>query len=144
MAVFRNQPYSSGRFVVDLGTGDEGFSEVQLPVFAELGTIYREGGDKNSAQHNLPLHPQFGLAVLRRGFQGRLELYQWWREIALGQVARRDVSIKLLDESASTVVVIWKLKSAWPSGYYFSPLLAGGCEVLIESLELTCDEVEME
>lgn len=145
MATARAQPYSNCFFNVDLGTGQPlGFHEVQLPQLSELVVEYREGNDKVSGSHKLPARTQVGTLTLKRGFNGELSLYQWWRQVEQGDsAARRNLVIALLDELLQPVAQ-WKLRNAWPSRYYFSPLQGEGRGVLYEIMEVTCETLELE
>jgi hypothetical protein len=40
------------------------------------------------------------------------------------------------------VVAGWVLHGAWPARYTVAPLLAQGGDVLIEEVEVVCDQVE--
>ena len=136
MPVQRENPYVNFNFVVDIGAGEGlGFSEVDLPS-GELAVIaYREGGDKSSTARKLPGPARYANVTLKRGVTGRLELFEWWREVRAGNLDRRNVTITLLDEQRSPVQR-WVLRNAWPAKLDFGPLNALGNDVVIETLEL--------
>lgn len=143
MAVQRDNPYPNFNFVVD-GLGAEiAFAEVELPS-AEIETIeYREGADRTNASRKLPGRVRYGNVVLRRGVAGDLALWQWFREVSQGQQVRRDVTVTLLDE-ARNAVQQWRFREAWPVKYDPSDLNAKGNEVLIETLELAVESIDVE
>jgi phage tail-like protein len=144
LAVRRDNPYANYNFVVELD-GDEvgGFREVDLPD-GELEVIeYREGSDSVSSARKLPGRVKYANVMLKRGLAGRGELFQWWKSVRDGQVARRDVAITLLDEQRQPVQR-WVLRNAWPTKLDYSPLNALGNEVVIESLELAHEGFETE
>jgi phage tail-like protein len=145
MAVLRDQPYANARFVVEIdGMETQAFAEVHLPEMSDDVVEYRDGTDKDAAPRKLPGRPRYGTMTLRRGFRGGLELHQWWREATNGgQGGRRNVLVRLLDEGATSVVAEWRLRAAWPARHWFSPLVAQGCETLMENVELACDSVEL-
>ena len=136
MPVQRDNPYVNFNFVVDIGAGEGlGFSEVDLPS-GELAVIaYREGGDKSQTARKLPGLATYANVTLTRGVTGRLELFEWWREVRAGNLDRRNVTITLLDEQRSPVQR-WLLRNAWPAKLDFGPLNALGNDVVIETLEL--------
>ena len=136
MPVQRDNPYVNFNFVVDIGAGEGlGFSEVDLPS-GELAVIaYREGGDKSPTARKLPGLATYANVTLKRGVTGRLELFEWWREVRAGNLDRRNVTITLLDEQRSPVQR-WVLRNAWPAKLDFGPLNALGNDVVIETLEL--------
>jgi phage tail-like protein len=145
MAVFRDQPYGNARFVVQVdGVPAQAFSEVHLPEFSDEVVEFREGSDPEGASRKVPGRPRFGTLLLRRGFRGSLELYEWWRQATAGEASgRRNVRVQLLDEGAANVVAEWELRGAWPARYYLSALVAQGGDVLVENAEVACDRVEM-
>ena len=56
----------------------------------------------------------------------------------------RNITVRLLNEDHSAVVLTWKFLRARPASYQFSPLNALDPEVLIESLELAFERLEIE
>jgi phage tail-like protein len=146
MSIFRHNPYLNRRFIVEIdGEGEIGFSEVILPTLSIDVIEYREGSDRENATRRLPGAPHFGNVILKRGFNGSLELYSWWRDVSNGsQNSRRNVVVKILSEDAVNPVVIWKLRNTFPVKYSSSDLNAKGCEVAIETIELVCDSVDIE
>ncbi len=144
MAVQRDNPYPNFNFAVDLGLGEEvRFAEVELPT-AEIEAIeYREGGDRTSAVRKLPGRVRYGNVVLRRGISGNLALWEWFKAVRDGQLLRRDVVVTLEDEQRQPVQR-WLLRGAWPAKYDPSDLNAKGNEVLIETIELAVESIDVE
>lgn len=142
MAVQRKNPYSNFNFVVDIGA-EIAFAEAEIPA-AEIEAIeYREGGDRTSGARKLPGRVRYGNVVLRRGIDGGLELWEWFKTVRDGVVERRDVTITLLDEARNPVQQ-WRLRNAWPAKYEPSGLKAKGNEVLIETLELAVESIDVD
>ena len=149
MAVMRDRPYVNSNFLVDLGTGDSnsvtaGFAEVIFPAFT-IGSTNRRpqarkprhGGDPTGAQENSRL-------ILKRGLIGALDLYTWWSSAPRGKKPqRRTVKIELLSEDHRTVVTTWHFRKAYPAMLTYSPLRAIEGSVVIETVELEFDSVEM-
>jgi len=146
MAILRNQPYRTKRFLVDLGDGqDREFAEVILPEARVEVIEYREGGEKTGFAHKLVGRADLGTLVLRRGYEGSLELYQWFQQAVNDpENVRRNVLVKLVSEDGASVVTAWKLRNAWPIAHRFSTLDAHSCETLFETLEVACESIEME
>ncbi len=144
MPVQRDNPYPNHNFSVDIGLGDNTwFSEVELPA-GEIEVIeYREGADKTSAARKLPGRVRYGNAVLRRGISGRTELFEWWKSVRDGDIHRRNVVITLHDEQQQPVQR-WVLRNAWPTKYDASDLNAKGNEVMVETLELALEGIELD
>ena len=138
------QPYRNFNFLVEIdGVERAGFSEAILPT-AELDVVeYREGADKTSVSRKLPGRLRLGNLVLRRGIAADLELWQWFRTIADGDLERRNVAVILLDATRQPVHR-WLLHDAWIVKIEGPALDAKGNEVAIETLELTCERLEVE
>ena len=150
MAVQRNDPYNNYNFLVDIGSGDAqsvqaGFSEVLLPSVSVDVIEYRNGNERESSTRKLPGRVHYANLTLKRGVIGALDLYQWLDQVRNGdRNGFRDVVVMLQNEDRTNIVLTWKFRKAWPAMYSFSPLLAKGKEVLVESLELAFDRMDME
>ena len=137
-------PYRNFNFVVEIDEiAAAAFSEVVLPEASVEVVEYREGGDKVSSARKLPGRVRYGNVVLRRGVADDLELYEWWRAVADGRLERRAVRIVLLDAERAPVRS-WNVARAWPARYATSALAATGNEIVIETLELANEGVEVE
>ena len=141
MAVMRDRPYVNSNFLVDLGTGDgnsltAGFAEVIFPVFT-IGSTKPRGNDPARAHESSHL-------ILKRGLIGALDLYSWWSSAPPGKTPkRRTVKIELLGEDHSTVVMTWRFRKAYPATLSYSPLRATEGSVVMETVELAFESVEM-
>lgn len=145
MAVQRDNPYPNFNFSVDIGAsvGEIGFAEAEIPS-AEIAVIeYREGGAHTSAVRKLPGRVTYGNVVLHRGIDGGLSLWEWFKETRDGNLSRRNVTVTLLDETRNPVQT-WRFRDAWPVKYVTSDLNAQGNEVVIETLELAHEGLEIE
>ncbi len=137
-------PYRNFNFRVEIdGLPETSFSEVVIPDIRIEVVEYREGADKFSGTRKLPGRAQVGNVVLRRGIDRDLSLWNWFRAVRDGDLDRRNVSIVLLD-AERTDVRRWSVLRAWPTAYVSGPLHARGNEVVIETLELACESVEIE
>ena len=140
MAVMRDRPYLNSNFLVDLGTRDRhsvtaGFAEVIFPTFT-IGSP-PPGSDPAGAQVSSRL-------ILKRGLIGALDLYSWWSSAPRGKTPkRRTVKIELLGEDHSTVLMTWRFRKAYPATLSYSPLRATEGSVVMETVELAFDSVEM-
>lgn len=129
-------PLVKFHFQVDWGGTKIGFTEVSgLDVETEV-VEYREGASKEYSKIKMPGMQKFSNITLKRGtFKSDNEYFNWWNTVKLNTIERRDVTISLLNEEHSPVVV-WKVKNAWPTKIQSTDLKADGNEVAIESLEL--------
>ena len=149
MAILRDTPYGNQHFRIDLGIGDTGpaagFSHIVLPDISVDVIEYRTGNYQESGTRKLPGLAHYSNVTLKRGVIGSLDLYNWINQVRNGDAnARRNVTISLLSEDLTNVVLTWKLLRAWPVKYSFGDLDAKGTDVAIEELVLTYERLEME
>lgn len=132
-------PLPKFHFQVEWGGTQLAFTEVSgLDVETEI-IEYRDGLSPEYFKTKMPGMQKFSNITLKRGtFKGDNDFYNWWNTTALNTVDRRDLTISLLDESHSPVIV-WKVKSAFPVKIQSTDLKADGNEVAIESMEI-CHE----
>lgn len=138
----RPDPYRNFNFVVDLGGEPLAMFEVILPVTSIDVVEYREGGDPTNAVRKLTGLRKFTNLVLKRGISESRDFFDWLRRVSNGQVDRRDVTVTLLDES-QTPVKRWVLRNAWPVRYEVSRLQAAGHDVVLETLEIAVEDMEL-
>lgn len=126
-----------------------GFAEVVFPPF--LVDAPGEGARERSEGDAAGAVGAAGAAgavpprlVLRRGVTGALDLAAWWKQACKGRAAqRRHVTVSLLAEDRQTVVLTWRFRQARPVSLSYSPLRAAEGGVLMETLELAFDSVEI-
>src|SRR5664280_2634123 len=84
MAIYRDTPYGNAQFLVEIDNINKpGFLVAQLPDLILDQTEYREGGDVLLQSTPVAKRPHFGTLVLKRGFHGGLDLYNWWKDCLL-------------------------------------------------------------
>jgi phage tail-like protein len=149
MAVIRDRPYVNSNFLVDFGEGDPrsaaaGFAEVIFPEFTIEHDDQPKGGPGKSPSAESTDAIAGSRLVLRRGLIGALDLYGWWNSARHGKAPkRRTVTIALLSEDHSTVVVTWRFRNAYPVTLSYTPLRAVEGAIVMESLELAFESMEM-
>jgi len=137
-------PYRNFNFGVEIdGIGEIHFSEAVIPELRIELVEYREGADKTSTSRKLPGRVVVGNVVLRRGIDHNLALWNWFKAVRDGNLDRRTVVITLLD-AERVAVRRWTIARAFPVTFEFGPLRARGNEVVIETLELACEGVDVE
>jgi len=129
-------PIPKFHFRVEWGGTRIGFTEVTgLEVSTDV-IEYRDGASLEYSKTKMPGMQKFGNITMKRGtFQSDNEFYNWWNTHALNTIERRDITIALLNETHSPVVV-WKIKNAWPVKVTSTDLKADGNEVAIETIEI--------
>ena len=149
MAVTRDRPYSNSNFLVDFGSGDSrsvtmGFAEVIFPPFTVDDTPLRPDDltaiqDSGITEKALDNH-----IILKRGLIGSLDLYKWWDKARRGKAPkRRTLKIELLSEDQATVVVTWRFSNVRPVSLFYSPLRAIEGGIVMETVVLAFDSMEM-
>jgi phage tail-like protein len=150
MAQIRELPYPGMNFVVDLGTGETegpgaGALQVQFPEARVDVLEYRNGNERTTNPRQLQALSRYTPLVLRRGVVGLLDWYEWWNQLRNGDVnAKRDVTVRLLSEDRSAIVLSWRFIRARPSNWHVSNLDALHPDTLIETLELVFERMEVE
>ena len=138
MALARDRPYSSCNFRVRFGgpgSASIGFNVVEIPPF-EIDRSSKKGPDP-SAQPPAPL-------VLSRGFDGSLAVYELWNKARRAtRSTARTVTVELLGEDRRSPVAAWVFRGCRPLRIRYSPLDAQASAVLLETLELSYEEMEM-
>lgn len=150
MAVLRERPYAQFNFLVDLGTGstdgpEAGFAECSAITMSVDVVEYRNGNEKENGVRKLTGLQRVADVTLRRGMMGSLNLYQWLDQVRNGdQGALRTVTIQLLNEDHTAVVMTWKLVQARIVKHTSGPFNARGSDVAIEEMTLSYERLEIE
>jgi phage tail-like protein len=81
--------------------------------------------------------------VLKRGFTRDRSLWEWHRAVLDGDTQRRVVTITLLD-AARHPVARWRFVEGWPAKWQGPELNAQSSDVLIETLEIAHEGIELD
>jgi phage tail-like protein len=139
--VDRIDPYRNFSFRVEVdGLTVGGFTEcsgfgAEVPIVEHI-----EGGD--STPKKLPGTRKFTNIVLKWGITDSHVLYDWFKEISMGKITRKNGSIILMDLDRQTETVRWNFYDAWPTKWTGPSLNAKGTEVAIDTLELVHERIE--
>ena len=129
------RPCSGRNFRVEIDEGngrrvEVGCSEVVFPALGALRDAWAPGTVE-------PL-------LLRRAATGDALFHAWWAKARHGRPPRRrTVHITLLGDDLAGERLHWRFRSARPLSLHYSPLNAMGNALLIETLALAFDEVEI-
>jgi phage tail-like protein len=104
--------------------------------------LYREAGE-NSLVRSVPGPVEYATVTLRYGVTTSTEMIDWLFDVVNGRVVRKNVTVFLLDDTATRPVREWQLLGAWPCEWYGAPLDAMGQDLAVESLALAYDRLEM-
>lgn len=139
-----HDPFEASNFIVDYGgaSGATTFSHVDLPVAVLDEIAYRSGNDRVNEPRKQPGLASYSHLVLTRGLTADLDLWNWWEETRNGAGADRDVVVRLLD-GAAQLVMTWQFRNCFPAVYRVSPLDAASSEVVLETVELAFDTMDL-
>jgi phage tail-like protein len=107
---------------------------------------YRGGADKALSTRKLPGLKKYGNVTLKRGImpaEAGNGLFEWYTKIVAGSVARRDVTVSLLNEERR-LVMTWKIQGAWPVKIEGPGLKSTGTDVAVETVEFACESIAIE
>jgi phage tail-like protein len=127
-------PLPSFYFSAQLGPGlTSQFQEVN--GMEEEAPVYRHETVPSPTPARTPAVSQ-GNVTLRKGiFVNDTKFWTWYNEIKMNIVARRTITISLLDEAGKPKTT-WTLNNAFPTKINTPDLKTEGNEVAVESLEI--------
>jgi phage tail-like protein len=130
----RKDPLRGFRYLVEIdGLVSGAFLRVKGLAREVRHESYREGG-VNEFEHKLITQVAFPSVVLERGLAFE-ELWQWAQATADGDVTRRNIRVRLRDESGAPAWA-WSIAQAIPVKYSTTDLDAQSSQVVLETLEL--------
>lgn len=141
MSIFECPTY---HFQVDWGGTRSDFTEVSgLNITIDV-ISHREGSNLSESSLKIPGMILYSNIILKRPIRkSDNEFFEWIITKKLGTVERRDLTIKLLNEEHSPVVV-WKVKNSFPVKYSGPVLEANTNEIAMEVLELAHEGLTVE
>lgn len=135
MAFNRSNPFPSFNFQVEVdGLIVGSFSEVS-GIGAEIDIEeYREGG-VNEFVHKLLKNTKYGNLICRKGVTKSTVLYDWYKQVVIGNIERKMVTIILLDYQ-KTPIKNWSYKNCIPISWKGPELKSDNNTIAMESVEL--------
>jgi phage tail-like protein len=129
-------PIPKFRFEVLWDSAVMSFQEVS-GLDIEAQTIeYRAGDSKVFSVIKMPGIKKVGNVTMKKGvFKSDGKFWDWFNQIKMNTIARKPVTIRLLDESGNPTMV-WTLANAWPTKVTGTDLKAEGNEVAVETIEI--------
>ncbi len=136
-------------YKVEIGASSVAFSEVSgLSISYETAT-YKESPTENSAVGPRVMHmPMQGTpanVTLKKGLVAGTSVktfFEWINSIQLNQVDKKDIFIRLCDETGAAVIS-WQVSNAFPTKLDAPGFDANSNEVAVESLEVMGDGIFM-
>lgn len=130
-----NYPLVNFHYSVEWGGSRIGFSEVSGLTAVQDLIEYREGSSPEYSAIKVPGLRKFSNLILKRGsIREDNEFFRWFNAVGI-TAERRDITISLLNEE-HTSIVIWKIKNSWPVALKYADLNAMKSDILIETLEI--------
>jgi len=129
-------PIIVSRFIIEIDKQAMGYFTDVSGLQAEIDVFLYEEGGENSHVHKLPGRAKFSNVTLKRGVVSTdNNFWQWIYGAMYGQIQRRPVSIRMLNQDY-TDVRRWDLEGAYPVKWSLSDFKASDSAVAIETLEL--------
>lgn len=134
-------PLTKFHFQVEWGGARISATEIS-GLSSEIEVVeYRDGSSRDSTRTLMPGLKMPNRITLKRGvIKGDNEYFKWLSTVNMDKVEKRDLIIKLLDESHEPVVV-WKLMNAFPVKLEWSDLKALTSEIVMESLDVVFESM---
>ena len=135
-------PFRSYNFLVEIdGLTQASFQECSGLDATTEPIEYREGGD-NTTVRKLPGRTSYSDITLKRGMTDSRELWDWFKQIRDGNVARKNGSIVVYDLANASEVARWNFVRAWPTKWEGPSFNAAGNEIAVETLTLAHEGVD--
>ncbi len=135
---------------VDIGSDTVAFSEVSGLGISHETTTYKESpvesGSPGPRVMHMPAQGTPATVTLNKGIVRGTSVatfYDWINAIQINQVDKRDVFVRLCDESGD-VVISWKVANAFPTKLDAPSFTADSNDVAIETMELMGDGISIE
>lgn len=139
----KSYPLPVFHFIVDWGGQRIGFTEVGGLTQEVQAIEYRDGSFPEYSSIKMHGLRKFNNITLKRGIlKADNEFFKWLSTVKLNQVERRDLTIKLLDESHNPVMT-WTVHRAFPVKVEGPSLKSTANEAAIESIELAHEGLEI-
>lgn len=136
----QSEMYRNYNFLLRIDTGEVRFTEC-IGLGMRIEPIrYRESGQR-SVVRALPGPVAYSEVILRYGLTDSLDLWNWLKATAEGNVQRRNVTIVQLANDGAAQRVNWNLFDAWPCQWSGVPFDALGREAAIEEVRLAFDRL---
>jgi phage tail-like protein len=137
-------PIPKFRFKVEWDKAEMSFQEVSgLDVEAQP-IEYRHGNSPSFSVIKMPGLKKYSDITMKKGvFKGDNKFWDWFNEIKMNTIARKPVTISLLDEEGKPTM-IWKLQNAFPTKITGTDLKSQGNEAAIETIVIAHEGLVIE
>lgn len=137
-------PIPQFHFKVELDGIGNSFQEVSGLNVESTPIEYRAGDSKAFSPVKMPGLKKHGNVTLKKGvFVNDNKFWEWFNAIKMNVIARKPMTISLLDEEGNATMV-WKLLNAWPTKITGADLKSTGNEVAVETIEVVHEGLTIE
>jgi phage tail-like protein len=155
MAVSKDQikaayPLPVYNYRVEIGPDAVAFSEVSGLSIGYNTSTYKESptasGSPGPRTFYMPSQSTQTTLTLKKGVVQKVSvpaLYGWISGIQVNQVEKKDINIRLLDETGAPLIT-WKVINAFPTKLDAPSFTADSNDAAIESMELMADGVQIQ
>jgi phage tail-like protein len=141
----RRDPYRSFNFHLRIDNVPLGaFSEASGLTAEGDAVDYREGTDRQLNVRKLLGLRKYTNITLKRGYTQDRSLWAWYASGAAGIPDRRNVTIELMNEAQTEVLLRWHAENAWVNKIEGPTFKAAGNEVAMESVEIVHEGLTLE
>jgi phage tail-like protein len=140
----RNDPLRGYNFRIELdNTSVASFREASGLSQNTDPVDYREGTDAFLSVRKLPGLRKYSNITLKRGITDNHDLWNWYKNILNGVDDRRNGAVVLQDELHNDVLR-WQFQNGWICKWEGSNLNATSNDVVIESIEICHERLELQ
>ncbi len=146
----KEYPIPVYNYIVSIGQKTMAFSEVSGLSLSFETTTYKQSpgeGESGVKTMQMPAQEKAPTITLKRGIiptDSIKYLYDWIKGTAINQVDKRDVEVKLVDESGKDAYIVWTVKNAFPTKLDAPTFDASSNDVAVESIELVGDSISID
>ncbi len=134
--------HAAFRFAVQFGESEVAtFTECTLPTL-EVDVLEQKEGGYNTGVHLIPGPVKAGRITLKSGATQSSQLLAWYRDVAAGKAAQRNVSVVMYDSEQKEVMRL-NFVRAYPARWSGPSFKTADSSIAIETLELAFAEVEV-
>lgn len=116
-------------------------SFLEVEGLESITDVAHTANGDDTIRRKRPGRTTYSNLILRRGFNGNSELWDWRKAVTDGRIERKSGSIIISGDDGSEILR-YNIFETWPCRWMLSKLNAAGHETLIEEVELVIEKIE--